>query len=187
MGAFSIDLAALEKGLKNSPSQKPSLDINQVPFESNKNKFVKVAFDMFQSKFDNTIWELAEDEGAKYLVKRTDLDDGKLETKTSDKNTGIFHQKGTWTAAAEPGKPVVLYVLSLPVREFSKTAFNYDDETATLFANHIVDKVSSSNELAKKYIQAMSKDNKQRLIKRCQSDLLDDELRRIYSLLVIKE
>lgn len=178
MDAFSFDFAELESRLKPANQNIKAVETNKVPFDNNKAKFVKKAFDMFQSKYDNTLWELAEEDGAKFLIKRTDLEDSRIEVQ-ADKNNKFANHLGHWTVASDSTKPVVLFFLGIPVKEFAPKKFGYDNGTKSLFAQHILDTIKNKKEIAKKYICAAQCRND--LIKKCKENIVDDESRLIYS------
>lgn len=183
MGQFSFDIADLASRLDASrPKNKiVSTETNKVPYQDNKNKFKKLAFDMFQSKYDQTIWELTDENNSKYLVKRTDLDDKPLEVEAMSSNTTNVKLAGAWSAADVEGNPVVLYLFATPVRAFDKKAFGYDRDTTPAFIDHVLDTVKSNKNVAHKYVTGMSKENKALLIKKCQENINDEEARLAFS------
>lgn len=183
MALFSFDITELENKI-SSATQRTQLNVpelKQVPFQLNKNKFVRVAFDMFQSKYDHSLWELREEAEGNFLIKRTDLDNEGLGVQTESKLGKAIQTEGAWSAWVEEGKPVRLLLYSVPVREFDSKDFNYTDKTASLFADSLLKTISSSENIAKKYVHSMDTSRKDMLKQACSTRLIEDDARAFYS------
>lgn len=180
MRGFALDISDLEKKLDFEKKEIDVKDVSIVPYAHNHQKFVKKAFDMFQSKFDNTIWELVEEAGSKYLVKRTDLDEDKIST-TGSKINHVAKISGHWSVASVNDKFVTLHFLSIPIRKFTNQKFAFDNSTIELFASHLLETVKTNKNVAKRYVKSADTNAKKMLLKRCNDDLIDDDIRLVYT------
>jgi len=183
MGASSFSIGDLANNL-NSIKQKANVeqvDISKVPIKTNRNKFRKIAFDMFESKFDNTIWELQGDGEEKYLVKRTDLsDDDSLEAEAETPDVVAGSDNG-WSVVTKHDSPAVLHFMAVPIRRFSKEKFGYNSKTVEVFADSVIQTIRKNKNVAKEMVLNMDSSIKAELRKRCENNLLQDETRLVYS------
>lgn len=180
MRSFGFDLAELAKKLHVKKESAPVAEVGRVPFSTNQHKFKKLAFDMFQSQFDGTIWELQNEGESRFLVKRTDLDDHSLQTQS--KEDSVPYRKGFWSLSQKKDAMTLSYV-DVPVKEFRSAEFNFDDGTRELFADTVLDELHTNDKLVKAYLKQMGPGERKQLTQRCKRNLIDNSSRRLYALL----
>jgi hypothetical protein len=161
MEAFSFDINDLDRKMT---LEKPR-EINKVPYTQNKSKFCKVAFDMFRSNCDDTLWELVSENGEQFLIKRTDFNaQPRVESETQ--NT---IKKGSWSVTYTKNEPVTLRLFDLPVRRFSSQQFGYTESTKTVFAQSVMDAITNNSRLGKDFVCALSGQDRDLLLARCEN------------------
>lgn len=175
MGSFSFNIQDLDQKLHTG---QPKLkEISKVPFAHNNKKFAKVAFDMFRSNCDDSLWELVSENGESFLIKRTDLaDQHTLESQDESRKM----TKGGWSICAELAKPVTVLLFGVPIRQFTQSAFGYTEESKSLFAESVLETVVADSSVAKSLVKAAAADARERLLATCSENLASDEYRSVY-------
>ena len=135
-----LDIEILSKVInkqeKELARKKSESNPNRIPLESNKDKFTKVAWDIFHmiGEPENKIWIVEKDEdGNEYLARMGDWESSSPALEGSN-----------WTAAEnKEASCVTLIYKDTPVAKFSSKEFNFNKSDVGVFKESLIKMVSS--------------------------------------------
>lgn len=129
-----------------------SEDKQKIPYEENKHRFRKVAFDVFQlnSSPSESLWSLEDDEdGKQYLVALYQ----------SDENKDNIDVKSEWKALADKeAQNITLTYKDMPIQRFAAKDYGFDKEDVHVFQKSLLDLLNSNPEHVSKMLRAQSKE-----------------------------
>lgn len=119
---------------------KTANDNNCLPYEEVKNRFKKVAWDVYKPLTGSEmLWELRDVEGEKFLFALYDVDDSNLTAKSEEKPS-------PWTAISSlAGDNITLSWAGVPVYRFANSEYKFKASEANDFAKFIQRKASDES------------------------------------------
>jgi len=128
----------------------------KILFESNKHRFTKIAFDVWQFN-DSTVeslWILEDGEdGKQYLVAKYEDSDQSLESKSN------------WLALLDKeGKNITLAYKNTPIQKFASSDFGFSKDDAYIFQKMLVEKLSSDKSFVEKLIKSQPREKQEKLL-----------------------
>lgn len=107
-------------------------------YDDVKDRFQKVAFDVYKQEGSNKLWELRTEDGTQYLVALYDDSDNDLVVESQDEKD--------WTATADTeGENVTLSYRNTPIARFASSKYQYKPQEAEKFAKFLEVKASDRN------------------------------------------
>lgn len=123
-------------------------NLSPLPYEQNKHKFIKVAFDVFEmadSDFES-YWTLEKDKDGKEYLVATYVQDDDLTAKSE------------WEAVLDKqASNVTLYYKDMPIKRFASKEFGFGQGDAYLFRRTLVKRLNEDPVFVKEMIATLPK------------------------------
>lgn len=130
----------------------------KIPYETNKQFFTKVAFDVFQLNTSpvESLWTLEQgDDGKQYLVAMYG----------ENEETKPLEAKSEWsTLADKQAKNVTLYYKDMPINRFASSTYGFGQDDVEVFQKTLVTKLAHDKDFRNKFIESLSPERREQLL-----------------------